>query len=277
MEDKTVVAAKFFDNATSSPALDTFAYGLIVLLLLLLATLFIAGRGKDTRIYDAKLAWVRAWIYFSVCWLLSWVTGVLPTLLNAEIMNLDHLSQLGWQLYMITAWVIVLFGYLYIWPKGTVTYGRKLYPLSTLFIGVVWGLSEAQLFLSFWAVGEQFIDQRWLIALFTYLLASMSNGPLHLLYWDRYVSPDHNIYEWNMKKVGLAHSPNLLISLVYLVVWGDLWIYMMWPTFALIACAYAQKFPAPWDRLAHGELEAQLGLCKVNTLSLAPEKRTKML
>lgn len=264
---------RFFINSVSTPGLDTFAYGLMCLFLLLALLLFLGTRGKDARIYDAKMAWVRAWMYFCVCWVFSWATGVLPTLLSSPLVNPEHLTELGWQIYMVVAWAVVLFGYLYVWPKGTVTYNRKLYPIPTFVIGAVWGLSEAQLFLSFWALGEHFIDTPWMIAVFTYVVASLSNGPLHLFYWDRYVSPDHNIYEWNMKKVGLAHNPNLIFSLIYLVVWGDLWIYFMWPAFALFACAFAQKFPAPWDKLAHGEYEAQLGLCDVRTLSLPPEKR----
>jgi hypothetical protein len=266
-----VSSEKLFLNANSSPAIDLFAYGVMVFCLLLVVALLIVRRGKDVRIYHAGLAWLRAWIYFCCCWLFSWATGVLATLVNSPWLNPDHAQQLSWQLYMLISWAIVLFGYLYIWPMGTVTYNRKLYPLPTLLLGLVWGLSEAQLFLSFWAIAERFVDPLWLVAIGTYLMASVSNGPLHLFYWDRYVSPDHNIYQWNMKKVGLAHSPNLIISLVYLVIWGDLWIYLLWPTFALLTCSFAQKFPAPWDKLAHGELEAQLGLCDVISRSL-PDK-----
>ncbi|ARN75805.1 hypothetical protein [Oceanicoccus sagamiensis] len=211
---------KLFANTPNIPWLDSFIYGLMGLVVVLAILLLLAGRGKDTRVYDAKLAWLRAWIYFSACWIISWATGVLPVLLSSPLLNPEHLTELSWQAFMVVGWAVVLFGYLYIWPKGTVTYNRKLYPLSTLVLGVVWGLSEAQLFLSFWAIGESFIDRTWLIALFTYLLVSMSNGPLHFFYWDRYVSPDHNIYEWNMKKVGLAHNPTLIVALIYLSVWG---------------------------------------------------------
>ena len=265
-------SGKLFLNAVSTPVVDSFAYALLGLLGVLALLLFVGTRGKDTRIYDAKMAWVRAWMYFCLCWLLSWITGVLPALLNAPLVNAEHVLHIGWQLYMVFAWCIVLFGYVYIWPKGTVTYNRRLYPLPTAVIGLVWGLSEAQLFLSFWAVGERFIDSPWLLAGFVYVLASLSNAFLHVLYWDRYVSPDHNIYQWNMKKVALAHNPVIILSLLYLVIWGDLWVSMLWLTFALLACAWAQKFPAPRDTLAHGELEAQMGLCNVKTLSQPPEK-----
>lgn len=264
---------KFFQAATNSAAIDYFAYGLIGLLLILALLLFLGTRGKDTRIYDAKMAWLRAWIYFSICWLLSWSTGVLSTLLETPLVDPAHVAETGWKVYVTVTWAIILFGYLYIWPKGTVTYNRKLYLLPTVLIGVVWGLSEAQLFLAFWSIAEYFIDTTWMIAIAVYAMATIANSLLHIFWWDRYVSPDHNIYEWNMKKVGLAHNPNLILSLIYLVIWGDLWIYLMWPAFALFACAIAQKFPAPWDTLAHGELEAQQGLCDVATLSLPAEKR----
>jgi hypothetical protein len=268
-----MLEGKLFLNAVSSPALNIFAYGIMSLLVLLGLLLFIGTRGKDTRIYNAKMAWVRAWIYFCICWLLSWVTGVLPALLSSPWVDPAHVIEKSWLFYVMLTWVVVLVGYIYIWPSGTVTYKRKLYPITTSIIGVVWGLSEAQLFLVFWSVGERFLDIPWVVALFTYVCASMANGPLHLFYWDLYVSPDHNIYEWNIKKVMFAHNPTLILSLGFLALWGDIWVYMFWPAFAIFSCAIAQRFPAPWDTLSHGELEAKDGLCDVQTMSLAPEKR----
>jgi hypothetical protein len=87
------------------------------------------------------------------------------------------------------------------------------------------------------------------------------------------VSPDHNIYEWNFRKVMFAHNPTLILSLIFLVVWGDLGVYLLWPAFALLACAIAQRFPAPWDKLSHGELEAKKGLCDVQTMSVPEAER----
>jgi uncharacterized membrane protein len=268
-------SATLFMGNPSWPALDAFAYSIIGLFLVLGVLLFIGTRGKDTRIYDARMAWFRAWMYFCVCWLLSWATGVLPTLLSQPLLNPEHLQQPAWWVFVIATWVTVLIGYLWVWPAGTVTYQRRFYPATTALIGVVWGFSEAQLFLAFWAIGERFLDAPWMVAVFTYLCASAANGPLHLFYWDRYVSPDHNIYEWNIRKVMLAHNPLLILSLVFLVVWGDLGVYLLWPAFALFASAIAQRFPAPWDTLSHGELEAQLGLCDVQTMSLPAAKRVR--
>ncbi len=268
-----MLEGKLFLNTPSWQALDMFAYGIAGLFVVLGILLFVGTRGKDTRIYDAKMAWVRAWMYYCVCWLLSWVTGVLPTLLSTPLINPEHIAETSWIIYVAVTWLVVLVGYLYVWPTGTVTYERKLYPVTTVIIGVVWGLSEAQLFLSFWAIGERFLEAPWMAALFTYVCASLANGPLHLFYWDFYVSPDHNIYEWNMKKVMFAHNPTLILSLIFLVVWGDIWVYVFWLAFALFACAIAQRFPAPWDTLSHGELEAKEGLCDVQTMSVPAAKR----
>jgi len=269
-----MVESKLFGSTQSWPALDYFAYGLMGLVIVLAALLFAGTRGKDTRIYDARMAWLRACIYYSLCWILSWATGVLPTLLTTPFVNPDHVGQTSWQVFVAATWLVVLVGYIYVWPTGTVTYKRKFYPLTTVPLGIVWGLSEAQLFLSYWAIGEMFLDAPWMVAVLTYVMASLTNGPVHLFYWDRYVSPDHNIYEWNIRKVMLAHNPTLILGLTFLVVWGDIWVYMLWPSFALFACAIAQKFPAPWDKLSHGELEAQEGLCDVKTYSLPADKRT---
>ena len=52
--------------------------------------------------------------------------------------------------------VVVLIGYLLVWPKGTLAHGRTLHLPAALIFGIVWGLSEGQLFLSFWAIPEKF-------------------------------------------------------------------------------------------------------------------------
>lgn len=252
------------------PVMWTSLLGVVIFSLLL----FFGTREVDTRVYNARLAWIRAFLYFSVCWFLSSVTGVLNNLLNSPLVNFENVSTLSWQMYVGLTWCVVLFGYLYIWPTGTVTYQRKLYPLPTLLIGVIWGLSEAQLFLVFWWTAESLLSNVWLIALMTYVMAAIFNPLLHVFWWDRYVSPDHNIYEWNLKKVSMSHNPTLVLSIIYLALWEDLWVFLFWPAFGLLACAFAQKFPAPWDSLAHGELEAQQGLCDVQTLSVPKSQRS---
>ena len=35
-------------------------------------------------------------------------------------------------------------------------------------------------------------------------------------YWDRLVSPEHNIAAWNARKVVLCHVPNLVVTLTFL-------------------------------------------------------------
>ena len=81
----------------------------------------------------------------------------------------------------------------------------------------------------------------------SYLCIGTYNGLLHHFFWDIYVSPPHNYSEWNARKVLFCHTPNLLVSLSYLAVFGNLWVFLGLQTLALLLSAWAMRFPGYYD------------------------------
>ena len=57
--------------------------------------------------------------------------------------------------------VATVWGYVYWWPRGTLTYGRKLYLAPQVLFGLAWGLTSGQLTLVLWALVEDFGFARW--------------------------------------------------------------------------------------------------------------------
>lgn len=221
---------------------DSFAIGLFALFVGLSIT-FLRVRPRDVSTYNPKLAWMRGSLYFLACFIIAWMTGVFQTITTRPLMTAEQLSDPLWIGMTVLALATVCFGYLYWWPKGTVTHGRKLYPLPTLVFGLLWGLSEGQLILSVYAIAETFEWPRWVNGLATYLVIGAVNGAYHALWWDIHVAPPHNIREWNSKKVLFAHTPNLLVTLTYFTLFGNAGLFVLLQTLSLAASTWAMRFP----------------------------------
>lgn len=199
---------------------------------------------QSLLVYDVRAAWHRAVVYFVACWLVGWGSGVLTAVFSAPLATTAHMSQAGWWGLTAVALLIILIGYGIIWPKGTRTYGRPLHWPTVLLFGLLWGTSEGLLFASVWSLVSRFVTANWLVVVVTFLLLAAFIGLWHALYWDIYVAPDHNIVEWNGRKVLLAHTPNLLVSLTYLTLFGNIGIFILLQTLALLLSTYFMRFPA---------------------------------
>jgi len=221
---------------------DGFAVALIILFIGL-SVAFLRARPKDVSIYNPKLAWMRGGLYFLGCFIVAWATGVFQTITTRPLVTPQQISDPLWIALSALALGTISFGYLYWWPRGTVTHGRKLYPLPTLVFGILWGLGEGQLILSVYAVAETFDWPRWVNGLATYLVIGAINGAYHALWWDIHVSPPHNIREWNAKKVLFAHTPNLIVTLTYFTWFGNAGLFVLLQTLSLAASTWAMRFP----------------------------------
>jgi NAD(P)-dependent dehydrogenase (short-subunit alcohol dehydrogenase family) len=69
-------------------------------------------------------------------------------------------------------------------------------------------------------------------------------GLWHALYWDVHIAPEHNIIEWNIKKVMWAHNPNVILTAIYLTAWENLAIFVLLQTVALFVSSLAMPFPS---------------------------------
>lgn len=205
-------------------------------------------RGMAPAGYNPYLAWHRAGIYFCACFIISWLTGVFKTLLYTPLATVEQLANGGWLAFTALCVGVEIVAYGIIWPKGTLTQGRKLHLPLVLLFGVLWGFSEGQLFLSFWAVAERVSVSPVVVALLTFVAISLFNGLWHSLYWDIQVAPEHNIVEWNGKKVLLAHIPNLVITLTYFALHGNAGLFVLFQTLSLVLSTYFMRFPPPKNR-----------------------------
>lgn len=216
---------------------------LITLILLLAARLWQRSRGRNPKIYSVELGWLRAGIYFAACFLISWYAGVLPRLLSQPWATAAQLQDVGWWAFTALCLLVEFVGYYIIWPRGTLTHGRALHWPTVLVFGLLWGLSEGQLFVSVWAVAQMFTNNPLIVGIVTFVVLSAFIGLWHALYWDIYVAPEHNIAEWNGRKVLFAHIPNLVITLIYLAVHDNWALMVLFQTVALLGSTYFMRFP----------------------------------
>ena len=222
--------------------MDYFLFALIGSLLFL--SIILQSQKRIVTGYSPRLAWMRGGIYFTSGFILSILTGVLPTLLSKPIATSEQTSNIYWWLFTFLCFGVIYFAYFYLWPRGTLTHGRELHLPQVLFFGLFWGLGEGQVFLSAWALTEKFIGNVWLTALVTFLIVGTFKGLWQSQYWDIHVAPEHNIPEWNLNKVLFGHIPNLIFTLSYLAVFGNSLIFLLLQTAGLMYMTYRMRFPA---------------------------------
>ena len=217
---------------------------IIALVILGLVVLFAPGPG----LRGSLDAWRRAAGFFAVSYSVVTLTlsriavpsQVLPTA------DLDWLIASGCYL------LLVVVGYGLVWPQGTVAHGRPLRPAFATLFGLLWGLAQSGLFLSIWLwIGALGLNPWW-TAVLAYFGIAAYQGLWHGLFWDIKVSPPHNLRSWNAKKVALVHTPNLLVTVVYLASFGMevAWVVVLAQTIALLLSAWFMHFPAPLDEPA---------------------------
>ena len=224
---------------------DWFALLIASMLLMLLVRFYQAKQGQSGNGYSAKLAWLRGGIYFCVCFLLSWATGVMKTITRSPLATGEQLGNGWWWTATAVCLIVILVAYAVIWPKGTLTHGRPLNLTAVIPFGLLWGLSEGQLFLSIWTIVEHLPLATVWVALISFIIISGFKGVWHSQYWDIYVSPEHNIEEWNGRKVLFCHVPNLIITLSFLAFFGNAALFVLWQTIGLLSSTYFMHFPSP--------------------------------
>jgi hypothetical protein len=221
----------------------------VMLLAAVLGQLFIVLRGRHAEnVHSPPLAWLRATLYFSVVLVISWATGVLHVLVRSPLVGPGNVGEPAWR-WLTGLWLIALaWGYLYWWPRGTLTHGRRLYPLTQFAFGLAWGFSSGQLTLILWALIEDFGFARWLTAVSVFLLLSVYGQIYQSGWWDIHVSPPHNVRATNAGKVLFAHMPFLVIALTHFALFGDALLFVAFHALALAFSTVAMRFPPFWEK-----------------------------
>jgi hypothetical protein len=226
---------------------DDYFLLFVLLYMSVLGVLLYLERSKhEPDRHSPRMAWIRAGLYFGFALVFSWATGVFQTVVTSPLATPEQTADPVWWAVTILCFAVVVWSYVYWWPRGTLTHGRKLYFAPTLLYGLAWGACTGFLYLSIYAVLEQFQFPKLVTAIIFVALLSVYNMNYQLGWWDIHVSPPHNIKATNAGKVALAHNPFLLTSLTYLVIYGNVGIYVILNACALGASTVAMRFPPFW-------------------------------
>ena len=142
--------------------------------------------------YDAYDAWLGAGTFMSVCFVISWAAGVLEaTFFHPTWPSLANVYFIA---FTAASFAIVIIGYWIIWPKGTVSYGRKWGWHCVLF-GIFDGLAESQLFLCIWSAVELIGLPRYGTGLVTFVLQGGFKANWDHLFFDLFYFSSSNLHK----------------------------------------------------------------------------------
>jgi hypothetical protein len=227
--------------------------GLVALLMLGLLCLYIARYRKhapDT--WSAPAAWSRAGIYFCFCLLAAAASGALEATLNTPLVWPGQTADLLWWISTLVVLIFIIAAYWGYWYHSTLRFGRKLDILPQGLFGLCWGITTGLYFLSFWhlalAIGGDW--PLWGVWILAYMMISLWQALWMDMYWDVWVSPEHDSPESIRKKVPRTHIPNMTLCLTYFAIYQNYWIFIGLQTIALLAASYGMRMPAPWSREA---------------------------
>ncbi|MFT6958631.1 MAG: hypothetical protein ACJAYC_003651 [Halieaceae bacterium] len=223
---------------------------LLAVIVGLLILYCIRYRGHSAQIWSPPAAWLRAAIYFSYCLLAAHLTGALEAALVSPFIASQQWSDSLWWFSTLAVSFFIVFAYCGYWYRNTLRFGRRLALFSQGAFGLCWGLSSGLYFLSFWhlalAVGSDW--PLWLVWLLAYVMISLWQALWMDMYWDVYVSPEHDSPESIRKKVPRTHIPNMTLCLTHFAIYQNYWLFIGWQTIALMAASYGMRMPPPWSR-----------------------------
>lgn len=226
--------------------LRAFAALLVVLLVVLVVTYWRQYRGVPWTAYAARPAWLRAGIYFCICYLLSYASGGMELILTSPVATAEQLSNPAWIAWTIGAFAFIAVAYGYVWVRYTVVFDRARTPWVSALFGFLWGSSSGQLFLAVWLVADRTELPTVGVWVVTYLVCAAWQPNWHSSYWDHYIAPEHDTrFTQKVKALG-CHIPNLAICLTFLALYENYALFVALEVLACIPPAIGMRFPAPW-------------------------------
>jgi len=205
-------------------------------------------RGLPINAWKPGASWTRALIYFSFCNIFIAASGTLEQIFSRPFFTSEQLSEFSWILYIIFCFIFVFIAYVIIWPRNTLIFDRKLYLGSEIVFGVIWGFSTGGLLLSFYHLWSLTNIPPWGIYILSFFSIAIWQYFIQAYFWDIYISPEHDTPKSILIKTFACHVPNVLISLVFLTIWGNYAIFLLIFIMALVSSTISQRFPAPWAK-----------------------------
>ena len=87
----------------------------------------------------------------------------------------------------------------------------------------------------------------WVAVTTSFLALSAFIGLWHQFVWDVRVAPNHNIEDWNLRKVVLVHTPFLLAIVGYLTAFEVGVPVVSAGVIALVGSARSMRMRSPWS------------------------------
>lgn len=242
--------------------IDGFFLAVLVLLAVFVFALVKNRRHHDPEVHSPPLAWLRGGIYLCSMLLFGAATGVVETIVSSPFVTPSQLREPAWLAMTLLCFGITYWAYGVWWPRGTVTHGRKAYPLASAAFGVLWGTAASQLQLGLFSTFQFFGLGRATAAVAVYFFFALFTSWFQVSWWDIRVSPPHNVRAWNTKKVLFAHNPFLIATLAHFALFGNAALFWLFQALALAAAAVAMRFPPFWveDSTEKVSRETALGI-----------------
>jgi hypothetical protein len=212
----------------------------------LAAVYFLRYRNHPWDIYYAKLAWMRALIYFSACYTLSYLSGAMKLIVNSPIVTAEQWSDPNWRIFTGTIVVFMFVAYSGVWSYFTPVFERQKNTLVSAIFGFLWGSSSGQLFLSVWVLAGHLPLPAWGVSLLTFLIMAAWQPNWHNIYWDHYIAPEHDTPMTQKIKALGCHIPNLAINLTWFTLYENYLLFVGMQLIACISAAIGMRYPAPW-------------------------------
>jgi hypothetical protein len=221
--------------------------GAIVIIGLTLAVIYNTKyRNHPWDIYYPKLAWMRAGMYFCVCYTLSYLTGAMELILTSPVVTAEQLANPNWAWFTVSAAAFIFIAYSVVWCYYTPVFERQKNLLVSATFGFLWGSSSGQLFLSVWVVCSHLPLPAWACTVIAFLPLAAYQPNWHNIYWDHYIAPEHDTPLTQIIKASCCHIPNLTIMLTYLTLYENYALFVFAQVWACVSAGLGMRFPAPW-------------------------------
>ena len=228
--------------------LAVFATAIAVLMVVMLVIYLKGYRVQAEGEFSPQAAWLRAGIFFCFFYLVSYATGTMEAIVSQPIVTTEQLNDTAWQLWMAGLTAFILFAYWGIWSRFTIKFDRQLELLPQLLYGLLWGSAFGQMFLSIWHIAEMIGPDwaTWQVYLLAYVIITFWQWFLMDMYWDIYISPEHDTAFSIALKVPTTHIPNVTLGLIFFALYENYVIFIALQTLALVGCSLAMRMPSPW-------------------------------
>ena len=242
--------------------LEAFVCLVSLIAIFLIRTYWIYCRQHPWDKYYPKLAWLRGGMYFCFCYLISYFSGAMESMVNNPIFTEQHLTNPSWTIYTIGNFAFIMFAYAGVWCYYTPVFERQRNFLWSAIFGFLWGSSSGQIFLSIWMLTKHCLTANfpiWAIWLLTWSILGIYQPNWHSMYWDHYVAPEHDTPLTQKIKPFACHIPNLTITLTYVAVYENYTIFVLLQILACMSASIGMRFPSPWAEPNHLDLAQRNG------------------